>query len=43
VGQRVRAIDRLLTKESVDGEEECGNQGDTPEGKHGVGGSIYDW
>jgi hypothetical protein len=43
VGQWVKAIGRWLTKGSTDGEEEVENQGDTPEGKHGGGGSIYDW
>jgi hypothetical protein len=43
VGQRVKAIGRWLIRGSADGEEEGGNQEDTPEGKHGGGGSIYDW
>jgi hypothetical protein len=43
VGQQVKAIVRWSTRGSVNWEEEDGNQGDTLEGKHGGGGSIYDW
>jgi hypothetical protein len=43
VGQQVKAIGPCKPKGSDDGEEEGGNQRDTSEGKHGGGGSIYDW
>jgi hypothetical protein len=42
VGQQVKAIGWWSTRESADGEEEGSNQGDSPEGKHGGDGSIYD-
>jgi hypothetical protein len=42
VSQRVKAIGRWSSRGSADGEKEGGDQGDTPEGKHGGGGSIYD-
>jgi hypothetical protein len=43
MGQLIKAIDRWSTRRSADGEEEGGNQKDTPEGKHDGGRSIYDW
>jgi hypothetical protein len=43
VGQRVKTIGRWSTRGSADEEEEGSNQENTLEGKHGGGGSIYDW
>jgi hypothetical protein len=43
VDQLDKLIGQWSTRGSVDGEEDGGNQGDTPEGKHGGGGSVHDW
>jgi hypothetical protein len=41
VDQLIKAIGRWSTRRLADEEEEGGNQGDTPEGKHCGGESIY--
>jgi hypothetical protein len=42
-GLASQSIGRWSTKGSNDEEKEGGNQGVTPEGKFGGGGSVYDW
>jgi hypothetical protein len=42
VGQLVEVVDRWSARRLADKERNGGNQRDTPEGKHGGGGSIHD-
>jgi hypothetical protein len=42
VGQLIKAISWWSARRSADEERKGGNQRDTPEGKHGGGGSIHD-
>jgi hypothetical protein len=43
VGQLVKVIGRWSAWRSADEERKGGNPRDTPKGKHGGGGSVYNW